>query len=64
MGTPKQLSLYAVPSIPLIKPGDDIANIIAEKCVHPENKRPFSINSIKDGMKKIHVSVKEDKSAK
>jgi len=36
--TPKQLSLYAVPSIPLIKPGDDIANIIANSLVNANIK--------------------------
>lgn len=42
----------------------DIANIIAEKCCHPETKRPFSVDSIKGAMKEIHFSVKLDQPAK
>jgi ribosome maturation protein SDO1 len=42
----------------------DIANIISEKCCHPENKRPFSVDSIKSAMKEIHFSVKLDQPAK
>mgnify|MGYP001182640338 FL=1 len=39
MGSPKQLSLYAVPRIPLIKPGDDIAKITS-KSLFDVNIRP------------------------
>lgn len=42
----------------------DVANIIAEKCCHPESKRPFSVDSIKAAMKAIHFSVKLDQPAK
>jgi len=37
---------------------NDIANIIAEKCVHPESKRPISFDSITQAMKDIHFKVK------
>jgi ribosome maturation protein Sdo1 len=42
----------------------DVANIIAEKCCHPDSKRPFSVDSIKAAMKNIHFSAKIDQSAK
>jgi ribosome maturation protein SDO1 len=42
----------------------DIANLIAEKCVHPETKRPFSIESIKAALNSIHFAPKLDQPAK
>jgi ribosome maturation protein SDO1 len=42
----------------------DIANIIAEKCCHPESKRPFSLESVKAALKTIHFSPKLDQPAK
>jgi len=42
----------------------DVANIIAEKCCHPESKRPFSLESIKAALKAIHFSPKLDQPAK
>jgi ribosome maturation protein SDO1 len=42
----------------------DIVNFIAEKCVHPESKRPFSIDSIKAAINEIHFPIKLDQSAK
>jgi len=42
----------------------DIANIIAERCCHPDSKRPFSFDSIQAAMKKIHFPVKLDQAAK
>jgi len=42
----------------------DIANIIAEKCCHPDSKRAFALESIKAAMKKIHFPVRLDQNAK
>ncbi|XP_051965638.1 ribosome maturation protein SBDS [Xyrauchen texanus] len=42
----------------------DIATIVAEKCVNPETKRPYTVNLIERAMKDIHYSVKAHKSTK
>ena len=42
----------------------DIATIVAEKCVNPETKRPYTVNLIERAMKDIHYSVKAGKSTK
>ncbi|PIO27090.1 hypothetical protein AB205_0044930, partial [Aquarana catesbeiana] len=42
----------------------DIATIVAEKCVNPETKRPYTVNLIERAMKDIHYSVKATKSTK
>ncbi|XP_048017328.1 ribosome maturation protein SBDS isoform X3 [Megalobrama amblycephala] len=42
----------------------DIATIVAEKCVNPETKRPYTVNLIERAMKDIHFSVKANKSTK
>lgn len=42
----------------------DVANIIAEKCCHPDSKRPFSLESIKSALKTIHFSPKLDQPVK
>lgn len=42
----------------------DVASIIAEKCCHPDSKRPFSLDSIKAALKSIHFSVKLDQPTK
>ncbi|XP_010900947.1 ribosome maturation protein SBDS [Esox lucius] len=42
----------------------DIATIVAEKCVNPETKRPYTVNLIERAMKDIHYSVKPNKSTK
>ena len=42
----------------------DIATIVAEKCVNPETKRPYTVNLIERAMKDIHYSVKPNKSSK
>ncbi|OCT95092.1 ribosome maturation protein SBDS [Xenopus laevis] len=42
----------------------DIATIVAEKCVNPETKRPYTVNLIERAMKDIHYSVKAAKSTK
>jgi len=36
----------------------DIANLVAEKCVHPDSKRPFSVDSIKAALQSIHFAPK------
>ena len=35
----------------------DIATIVADKCVNPETKRPYTVGVIERGMKDIHYSV-------
>ena len=42
----------------------DIASIVAEKCVNPETKRPYTVSLIERAMKDIHYSVKANKSTK
>lgn len=42
----------------------DIATIVAEKCVNPETKRPYTVSLIERAMKDIHYSVKATKSTK
>ncbi|XP_008301204.1 ribosome maturation protein SBDS [Stegastes partitus] len=42
----------------------DIATIVAEKCVNPDTKRPYTVNLIERAMKDIHYSVKANKSTK
>lgn len=42
----------------------DIASIVAEKCVNPETKRPYTVSLIERAMKDIHYSVKPGKSTK
>lgn len=42
----------------------DIATIVADKCVNPDTKRPYTVSLIERGMKDIHYSVKPNKSTK
>ena len=42
----------------------DIATIVADKCVNPETKRPYTVILIERAMKDIHYSVKINKSTK
>lgn len=42
----------------------DIASIVAEKCVNPETKRPYTVSLIERAMKDVHYSVKANKSTK
>jgi ribosome maturation protein SDO1 len=42
----------------------DIATIIAEKCVNPETKRPYTVSIIEKIMSNLHFSVKPNKSSK
>lgn len=42
----------------------DIATIVADKCVHPETKRPYPVTMIEKSMKAMHFSVKPSKNTK
>eukprot|EP00057_Strongylocentrotus_purpuratus_P024144 XP_011678618.1 PREDICTED: ribosome maturation protein SBDS [Strongylocentrotus purpuratus] len=42
----------------------DIATIVAEKCVNPETKRPYTVGMIERAMKDIHFSVKPNRGTK
>ncbi|XP_077398176.1 ribosome maturation protein SBDS isoform X2 [Festucalex cinctus] len=42
----------------------DIATIVADKCVNPDTRRPYTVTLIERGMKDIHYSVKANKSTK
>ncbi|XP_003747318.1 ribosome maturation protein SBDS [Galendromus occidentalis] len=42
----------------------DIANIVADKTVNPETKRPYPVSIIEKSMKDIHFSVKPNRTAK
>ena len=42
----------------------DVATTIADMCVNPENKRPYSVSLIEKAMKDIHFSVKPNRNAK
>ncbi|XP_041653409.1 ribosome maturation protein SBDS [Cheilinus undulatus] len=42
----------------------DIATIVADKCVNPDTKRPYTVNLIERAMKDIHYSVKPNKNTK
>lgn len=42
----------------------DIANIVADKTVNPNTKRPYPVSIIEKSMKDIHFSVKPNRTAK
>ncbi|KAK2586903.1 hypothetical protein KPH14_009840 [Odynerus spinipes] len=42
----------------------DIATTVADKCVNPESKRPYSVSMIEKAMKDVHFSVKPNRNAK
>lgn len=42
----------------------DIATTVADKCINPENKRPYTVTMIEKAMKDIHFSVKPNRNAK
>lgn len=42
----------------------DIASIVAEKCVNPTTKRPYTVTLIEKAMNDLHFSVNTHKSAK
>lgn len=42
----------------------EISTIVADKCVNPETKRPYTVAIIEQGMKDVHFSVNTTKNAK
>lgn len=42
----------------------DIATVVADKCVNPETKRPYTVTLIEKAMKDLHFSVKPTKNTK
>lgn len=42
----------------------EIATMVADKCVNPETKRPYTVGLIERGMKDVHFSVNPHKSTK
>lgn len=42
----------------------DIATIVADKCVNPDTKRPYTVGVIERALKDAHFSVKAHKSTK
>jgi len=42
----------------------EIANIVANKCVNPETKRPYPVSMIEKSMKHIHYSLKKNRTSK
>ena len=42
----------------------DIATIVADKCVNPETKRPYTVGIIERAMKDVHYSVITTRSTK
>lgn len=42
----------------------DIATIVADKCVNPNTKRPYTVNLIEKAMKDMHFSVNPNRNSK
>lgn len=42
----------------------EIATIVADKCVDPETKRPYTVTLIEQSMKDVHFSINPNKNAK
>ena len=42
----------------------EIATIVADKCVNPETKRPYTVTMIEQAMKDVHYSINPTKSSK
>ncbi|XP_033123238.1 ribosome maturation protein SBDS-like [Anneissia japonica] len=42
----------------------DIATIVADKCINPETKRPYTVGIIERAMKDVHFAVKPTRNAK
>lgn len=42
----------------------DIANIVAQKCINPDVKRPYPVTVIQEAMRKAHFSVKLTQNSK
>uniref|UniRef100_A0A672MF44 Ribosome maturation protein SBDS n=1 Tax=Sinocyclocheilus grahami TaxID=75366 RepID=A0A672MF44_SINGR len=60
----KQVNVQGASQSQLEQMFRDIATIVAEKCVHPETKRPYTVSLIERAMKDVHFSVKANKSTK
>nr|CAX75395.1 Shwachman-Bodian-Diamond syndrome protein homolog [Schistosoma japonicum] len=42
----------------------DVAKIVSERCVNPENNRAYTVTMVEKMMKDCHISLKANKSAK
>lgn len=42
----------------------DIASIVAEKCINPETKRPYTTSMIEKALAELHLSIRANKSPK
>ena len=42
----------------------DIATVVAEKCVNPDTRRPYTVGIIERAMRDAHYSVKPNRSTK
>ncbi|GLV32353.1 SBDS ribosome maturation factor [Carabus blaptoides fortunei] len=42
----------------------DIATIVSDKCINPENKHPYPVTMIELAMKELHYSIKPNQNAK
>lgn len=42
----------------------EVATTIADMCVNPETKRPYTISMIEKGLKEIHFSIKPNRTSK
>ena len=42
----------------------DIATIVADKCINPDTKKPYTVSLIEKAMRDAHVSVRTTKSTK
>ena len=42
----------------------DIATIVSDKCINPDNNRPYPVSFIEKAMKEIHFSARLNKSSK
>lgn len=42
----------------------DIATIVADKCVNPQTRRPYTVTFIENAMRDCHYSMKPNKPAK
>lgn len=42
----------------------DIATIVADKCVNPDTRRPYTVTMIEKAMKDLHFSVKPTRNTK
>ena len=42
----------------------DVASIVVDKSINPENSRPYTISMIQNAMRQIHFSANTSKSSK